>query len=192
MNHRTTLRALGTALIAGMLGITACASDADDAVEDAIEQTGDSVEGVSDDIEETAEDADESVSDLADSLRDNGLESLASAVEEVDFTELIGSDEFTFFAPDDEAFQSLEAAEIADLLADPDQLDDVLRRHLVDERLDSEELAGMTSVDNEGGTTLDIAADGETIMIGEATVEQADIEVSNGVVHVVDRIFVDA
>jgi uncharacterized surface protein with fasciclin (FAS1) repeats len=184
------LRALGAALTAGVLVLSACGGS--EGVDDAIEEVGDSVEEVSDNIEESADEANESVADLADSLRDNGLESLASAVEEVDFTELTGSDEFTFFAPDDDAFQSLEADQIADLLADPGQLDDVLRRHVVDEALDAGELVDMTSVETEGGTTLDITVDGDTIMVGDATIGEADIEVSDGVVHVVDRIFVDA
>lgn len=152
----------------------------------------DTVENVSDQADEVAEQADESLGDLADSLRDEGLESIASAIQDIDFTELTASDEFTFFAPNDEAFQTLEAADIADLLADPEQLDDVLRRHLVADTLSAEELAGMTSVESEGGTTLEIVVDGDTVRVGDATISETDIEVTDGVIHVVDRIFVEA
>ncbi|WP_051062732.1 fasciclin domain-containing protein [Ilumatobacter nonamiensis] len=175
-------------LIAG----AACSSAGVDDSESAIDDVSDEVDDVSDDVDEAAEDIDEAGGDLADVLADNGMESLASIVEEIDVTELVGTENFTFFAPSDEAFQSLDAGDLADLLADPTELDDVLRRHIVADTVDAAALSDMSSVETEGATTLDVTVEGDTVMVGDATVTRADIEVDNGVVHVVDRIFVDA
>lgn len=182
-SNRTKLRAmaLAGALVAG----AACSSDA---VEDA-EDTG---EDVSEEIDESAEDIDEASGDLASVLEENGLENMASAVEQIDITELVGTEEFTFFAPGDDAFQSLGADDIADVLTDPDQLVEVLRRHAVSETIDAAALAEMDSIETVGETTLEVTVEGDTVMVGGATVTTTDIEVDNGVVHVVDTIFIDA
>jgi len=157
----------------------------------AIDDAGDAGDDVSEEIDESADQVDEATGDLAAVFEDNGLENLASAVEEIDIAEVVGTEDFTFFAPDDEAFQSLDAEDIAVILSDPEQLDDVLRRHVVAERIDAAALAEMSSVETEGGTTLEVSVDEDIVMIGDATVVKADIDVDNGIVHVVDRIFVD-
>lgn len=187
---RTNFTSLRVLTLAGaLLAASACGSDAvDDSIDDAENAGAD----VSEQVDAAADDVEATAGDLADVLEENGLESLASAVEEIDVAELVDSDEFTFFAPDDEAFRSLDADDIADLLADPEQLDDVLRRHVVGRAIDAAELAEMTSVETEGDTTLEVSVDGDTVMVGDATVSRTDIDVDNGVVHVVDRIFVDA
>jgi len=183
----TNLRVL--TLAAALLAASACGSDA---ANDSIDDVADAGEEVSEQVDAAADDVDATAGDLADVLEQNGLESLASAVEEIDIAELVDSDEFTFFAPDDEAFRTLDGDDIADLLADPEQFADVLRRHVVGRTIDAAELAEMTSVETEGGTTLDVSVDGDTVMVGDATVTRTDIDVDNGVVHVVDRVFVEA
>ena len=184
MTNRPTHRALG--LVVGLLLVTtACGSSSDGVEEESLDTVGAEIDDVADDAEEAS-------SAFADTLRANGLESLASAVQEIDFRELTDSPEFTFFAPDDEAFQTLEASDIADLLADPDRLSDVLRNHLVGESLDASEIGELDSVETEGGSTLDVAVDDDVVMVSGAVVVRSDIEVDDGVIHVVDRIFVDA
>ena len=43
-------------------------------------------------------------------------------------------------------------------------------------------------VDTVNGGQLEVSIDGDTVMIGDATVAQADIETSNGTVHVIDTV----
>lgn len=184
--RQRTVRAAALVGVLTMAG--ACSSDA---VDDTVDDAEDAGDVVSTELDDAAEETGEAQDDLATVLEENGLENLASAVAEVDIEEMFGTDEFTFFAPDDEAFQSLSAGDIADVLTDPEQLDDVLRRHIVAETLDAAELADTTTVETEGGTSLDVTVDGDVVMVGDATVVRADIDVDNGVVHIVDRIFIE-
>lgn len=165
---------------------TAAVDDVDaDSAEEAVEDAADDVDAEADDAAESAE---TQSAELAQVLRDNGLSSVASAVEVIDFTELVDAPEFTFFAPNDEAFASLSADELADLLADPTMVADVLRNHTIAATVPSGDLSDGMEVETQAGETLVVGIDGETVMIGDATVVQADIDVNDGVVHVVDRL----
>ena len=125
---------------------------------------------------------------LADTLRENGLTSAASALEQVDIEELIGTAEFTFFAPSDDAFLELDPDDMADLLADPDRLATTLQSHIVDERLTADQVSSMESISTVGGTAWDVSDEGGTVMVGDATVTATDIAVGDGIIHVVDRV----
>ncbi len=193
-NPRTN--AMWIALIAVLaLLAAACgddASDIDDAVGDEVDAVSDDLEDLGDDAEVPSEDeAEDAQESLMDALETVGLGSLSSAVENIDISELTDAAEFTFFAPDDSAFSSLSADELADLLADVDQIDDVLRNHVVPERLDAAALAERGSVTTEAGNELTVEVDGEVITVGGATVINADIEAGDGVVHVVDTLLIE-
>lgn len=137
-------------------------------------------------------DVEEAQDDLTSTLDDLGLSSLSSAVAQVDLSELVDSDEYTFFAPNDEAFTSLSGDELADLLADPELLADILRNHLIEEQIDADALAGMDSVTTAFGETLDVAAAGESITVGGATVVDADRTAGSATIHVIDGLLVPA
>ena len=199
--HASVSRRLAASLAAATLVLAACgADDTDDAIDDAAAAVDDvdadsaeeAVEDAADDVDAEADDAAETAetqsAELAQVLRDNGLSSVASAVEVIDFTELVDAPEFTFFAPNDEAFSSLSADELADLLSDPGMVADVLRNHTVAATVPSSDLSDGMEVETQAGETLTVSIDGETVMIGDATVVQPDIDVNDGVVHVVDRL----
>lgn len=182
-NRRSARRWRGLAL-GIVVVLAACGgNDAEEAVEDAADD-------VSEEIDDAAADAESEASALADVLRDNGLESVASAVDLVDFQEVVDVPAFTFFAPNDAAFQSLSADELADLLADPAQVADVLRNHAVAEKVASTDLTDGMDIETQAGGTMTVTIDGDTVMIGDATVVQADIDVNDGVVHVVDGLLI--
>lgn len=165
-----------------MLLLAGC-GDSDDAADEA----SDAAEGIGEAVPDDAADAQSSLADL---LRDVGASSAASAVEDVDISMLTDSDEFTFFAPNDDAFRSISADELADLLADPAQLIDVLRNHTIPEELSAEELAERTEVTSELGNTLPVSTSEDgTITVGDATVVTPGVLDGDktGVVHTVDR-----
>lgn len=150
-----------------------------------------SVDEAVDAAEQSVDEAEEASSAIAEVLRENGLESIASAVQDIDFAELADSEEFTFFAPNDEAFQTLSSDEVADLLSFDGRLEETLRNHIVDERIDAAELAEVTSIETTGGMTLPVSVDGDTISVSGAIVVEADVEVDDGVVHIVDGLFIE-
>jgi len=180
INHTGGIRLAAAAII---LTASACASDG---------EAGDAAEEIVDGAEQSVDEAEEASSAVADALRENGLESIASAVQNIDFAELADSEEFTFFAPNDDAFQSLGAEDMADLLGDSGRLEDTLRDHIVNERIDAAALSEMTSVDTVGGASLPVSADGSAVTVGSASVVETDVEIDDGVVHVVDGLFIDS
>jgi uncharacterized surface protein with fasciclin (FAS1) repeats len=160
--------------------LAACGSDDDSASVDVSEAAD-----VADSLVGEAEDVGSTSADLADTLRANGLESIAGIVDQVDVSEVFG-DEFTFFAPNDDAFTTLGAEQTADLLTDPSRILDVLRNHTLADTVTASELAGMDSVETEAGETISVTSDGDVVRLGDVTVVTTDLEVGGGIVHVVD------
>jgi uncharacterized surface protein with fasciclin (FAS1) repeats len=98
---------------------------------------------------------------------------------------------FTLFAPSDDAFAKLPAGTIDSLLADPAKLTDVLTYHVVPGRISAAEAAALSSTPTVQGTDLPLTANGD-VEVGDAHVVTADIEASNGVIHVIDRVLLPA
>jgi uncharacterized surface protein with fasciclin (FAS1) repeats len=98
---------------------------------------------------------------------------------------------FTVFAPSDEAFAKLPAGTVESLLADPAKLTDVLTYHVVPGRVFAAEAAMLSSAPTMQGTDLPLAANGG-IEVGNAHVVIADLQASNGVIHVIDRVLLPA
>jgi uncharacterized surface protein with fasciclin (FAS1) repeats len=103
---------------------------------------------------------------------------------------LKGDGPFTVFAPTDEAFAKLPAGTVDDLLKpeNKEQLVAVLTYHDVPGKIMSGDIAGKTAmVKTVQGSKLSIdATDG--VQVDNATVTNADIEASNGVIHVIDTV----
>lgn len=174
------------ALAVTMLFAACSSDDVDEAattIDDTVDAATDQADAALDDVE-----VDERSAAIAEVLRQNGATSLATLVTTIDFDDLTESPEFTFFAPNDEAFLDMTADEMADLLANPDEVLAVLRNHVVAERVDAAEVVEMTAVPTEAGSSLDVTVDGETVMVDTATVTQTDLEVGDGVVHIVDML----
>jgi len=106
---------------------------------------------------------------------------------------LHGAGPFTVFIPTDDAFSAyLDQAGMtqAELFADPAHLRTVVAQHIVDMNEDSEMVMSMAgqSFTTEAGTPLAVSVEGDTVMVDTATVVRYDIEASNGVIHVIDRV----
>lgn len=99
---------------------------------------------------------------------------------------LEGKGPFTVFAPDDSAFGRLPKDN--KLGEDPKVLAKVLKYHVVGRKLTAADLAGMRSVTTLEGESLMVDnKDGQVIVDG-ALVTKGDINCSNGVIHVIDRV----
>lgn len=97
---------------------------------------------------------------------------------------------FTLFAPSDDAFAALPDGTVDDLLAALPQLTEVLLHHVVAGTAMAEDLNDgdvLTTLNNDNVT---VSFDGMTYMIDMATVTSANIEASNGVVHVIDIVLI--
>ena len=105
---------------------------------------------------------------------------------------------FTVFAPNDAAFGKLPAGTLAYLLAHPQELDQVLAYHVVDARGDrgrgrlyADEIHNFQEAFTlEGQALVFVVAGGKVLVNGNSTVIQANVDCSNGVVHVVDTVLI--
>ncbi len=103
---------------------------------------------------------------------------------------LKGAGPFTVFAPTDEAFAKLPPGTLDDLLKPENKakLVSILTYHVVPAKAMAKDVAGMPSAKTVNGKSLTLkAADGK-VMVDKATVTKADIEASNGVIHVIDTV----
>jgi len=91
------------------------------------------------------------------------------------------------FAPTDAAFEALPAGALDGLLANTTELSRVLTYHVVSGKYMSTEIVGMSSLTSLEGSDLAITTDGG-VKVGGANVTTADIECSNGVIHVIDAV----
>ena len=121
---------------------------------------------------------------------------LEAAVVEAGLVETLqGEGPFTVFAPTDAAFTALLTAlgvEAEDLLGLP-QLGDILTYHVAGVEAMSTDLSDGQMVTTVNGQDVTISIMGDTVMInGSATVTVANIDATNGVVHVIDAVLVPA
>ena len=133
--------------------------------------------------------ADKDIVDTAVSA--GSFNTLVAAVQAAGLVETLkGDGPFTVFAPTDEAFAKLPPGTVDNLLKpeNKDQLVAVLTYHVVPGKVMSSDLAGKKiSVKTVQGTFVDIdATDG--VMVDNANVISADIEATNGVIHVIDAV----
>lgn len=133
----------------------------------------------------------------------NNLTTLVAAVKEAGLVDTLGGKgPFTVFAPTNDAFKKLPAGTV-DKLMKPDMKADlkkVLTYHVVPGKLDAKELMAKAKTGGEAanlktveGEVLTAKMDGDRLALidqkgGGAFVEQADIDQSNGVVHVIDSV----
>jgi uncharacterized surface protein with fasciclin (FAS1) repeats len=108
---------------------------------------------------------------------------------------LHGDGPFTVFIPTDEAFDAyLEEAGMsqAEVFADGAAVRRLVEHHIVNMAEDSDMVMSMAgeSLPTAADTTLDVSVEGETVMVGDATVLRYDIPATNGVIHVIDAVLI--
>ena len=117
------------------------------------------------------------------------FDTLVTAVQAAGLEEtLSGEGPFTVFAPTDEAFAALPEGTLDSLLADEEALAAVLTYHVVAGEAMSGDLSdGMTIMTVQGEEVTITITDG-AVMVNDANVVTADIETSNWVIHVIDKV----
>ena len=106
---------------------------------------------------------------------------------------LSGAGTFTVFAPSNDAFSAALAALGQSSIDDlpEDVLRDILEYHVAaSAALRSTDLSDGQAVETVNGSSITISINGSTVMIDNAQVTAADIEASNGVVHMVNAVLV--
>lgn len=121
-------------------------------------------------------------------LSGSDFSTLVSAVKAADLVEtLSGKGPFTVFAPNNAAFAKIPETSLKALLADKTKLTSVLTYHVVDGKVMSKDVIPMTEATTIQGSKVKIDSK-NGVMINNAKVIKADIECSNGVIHVIDTV----
>ena len=100
---------------------------------------------------------------------------------------LQGEGPFTVFAPTDEAFAALPEGTVEALLEDIPTLTAILTYHVVPGAVMSGDLEDGMMAETVNGASVTIGV-GDTVTVDGATVIMADIEATNGVIHVIDSV----
>jgi len=132
--------------------------------------------------------------DIVDTAVDAGqFETLAAAAKAAGIAEALEDERpFTVFAPTDAAFAALPEGTL-DALLQPEnkaKLAAILTCHVIPGKVMSSDIAGqeLTPATMQGEMVGINAKSG--VMIQDANVVKADIEASNGVIHVIDKVVV--
>lgn len=129
--------------------------------------------------------------DIVDTAVDAGtFETLVAAVQAAGLVDTLkGEGPFTVFAPTDEAFAALPEGTVENLLLpeNKDQLVAILTYHVVPGKVMSTDLMDDMEAETVQGSSVTIDLD-NGVMVENATVTTADIETSNGVIHVIDTV----
>jgi uncharacterized surface protein with fasciclin (FAS1) repeats len=174
-------------------------------VEQAAEEVKEAAQDVQEAAEETAAEAEatveqaEAVMDAAAQPGDivavaqeaGNFSTLVAAIEAAGLTETLqGEGPFTVFAPTDEAFAKLPEGTLENLLKpeNKDQLVSILTYHVIDGKATSSDAAEISSATTLQGSDLTIATEEGTVKVNDASVVAADVEASNGVIHVIDTV----
>jgi uncharacterized surface protein with fasciclin (FAS1) repeats len=100
---------------------------------------------------------------------------------------LRGPGPYTVFAPTNDAFKAVPAKTLDALGKDPALLKSVLSYHVVAGKVASADLKNGPAKTVQGAN-LALSRAGSFVTVDEAVVTTADVPVSNGVVHVIDRV----
>jgi hypothetical protein len=132
--------------------------------------------------------ADQTIVDIA--VSDSNFSTLVTALTAADLVgALQGTGPFTVFAPTNDAFNALPLGVLQYLLSDIPALSEVLTYHVVSGKAMSSDLTNNQVLTTLLGETLTVKI-GTDVMINDAKVVMPDIEASNGVIHVIDKVLV--
>lgn len=104
---------------------------------------------------------------------------------------LSGPGPYTVFAPSNDAFKAVPAKTMDTLSKDKAALAALLNYHVVAGQLTSADIKNGPVKTLQGGN-LALSKSGTFVTVEDAVVTQADLKATNGVVQIVDRVFIPA
>ena len=127
-----------------------------------------------------------SITDTA--ARTPALSTLARLVGEAGLADTLrGSGPFTVFAPTDAAFKALPAKTLDELSKDKTRLKAVLTYHVSPGKVMAADVKP-GNVKTVNGANVAVSRAGDFVTYDEALVTQANVQATNGVIHVIDKV----
>jgi len=123
-------------------------------------------------------------------IKAGNFKTLVKAVQEAGLVDTLSSDgPFTVFAPTDEAFSKLPKDILENLLDDKEKLTNLLTYHVIDEKVMSDQVVNMNATKTVNGKDIIIDTT-KGVKINNSSIIKTDIECSNGVIHVIDKVLI--
>jgi uncharacterized surface protein with fasciclin (FAS1) repeats len=122
---------------------------------------------------------------------DSRFSTLVTALDSAGLVQTMQEDgPFTVFAPTNAAFNALPDGTVEDLLQpeNRERLTAILTYHVVEGANMASDVQGMSSATTLEGSDVSISTSDGSVQVGGATVVQADVEASNGVIHAIDAV----
>jgi uncharacterized surface protein with fasciclin (FAS1) repeats len=131
--------------------------------------------------------------DIIQTLQASGqFTTLLKALDATNLTAVLkGAGPLTLFAPNDAAFAALPAGQLDQLMSasPPAALQKLLVYHIINTRVDSTKIRGAKGpIPTAAGASVYVNGSGDSLKVNDATILQPDVAVSNGVIHVVDKV----
>jgi transforming growth factor-beta-induced protein len=122
----------------------------------------------------------------------SNLSTFVTAVNAAGLTSALkGTGPFTVFAPSNAAFANVDAATLEALLANPAALADLLKYHVVSGEKMSGDLKSGTVSTLLTGKSINVTVSGGMVTLnGTSGVETADLDATNGVIHIIDEVLI--
>ena len=97
---------------------------------------------------------------------------------------------YTVFAPTNQAFAALPAGTVEAMKKTDDQIElrRLLQSHILPNKITTAEMRDNMPMKTAQGEEVIARRKGQTLTVGDATVVTADVNASNGVIHVIDRV----
>ncbi|RVE67524.1 hypothetical protein OJAV_G00104430 [Oryzias javanicus] len=125
---------------------------------------------------------------------EDDLETLRTAMAAAGFNtmlELEGEDQYTIFAPTNEAFGKIPEETLKRILGDPVALKDLLNYHILKHIHCAESIVSGTPMETLQGSVLEVGCNGEEMTLnGKAIVSQKDKLGTNGVIHYINELLI--
>ncbi len=217
---KTALTGAAVLSLVAIAGLTGCGSDADGGSEDEgmspSEEQSAPEEGTDEGMSDPAADlVGPGCADYAEAVPDGPgsvegmsadpvavaasnnplLTTLVSAVSgelnpDVDLVDTLNGDEYTVFAPVDDAFEQVDQSTLDTLAGDADMLTSVLTYHVVPGQIGPEDIEGTHKT--VAGSELEVTGPGDEILFDEANVICGVVHTANATVYLIDSVLMPA
>ncbi len=105
---------------------------------------------------------------------------------EVDLVDTLNGDEFTVFAPVDEAFAAIDPATIEALKTDTETLTAILTYHVVPGQVAPADIVGTHATVQ--GADVEVTGSGDALMVNDANVICGGVQTANATVYLIDSV----
>jgi len=189
---RTSTRLVAVGAIAGLLALSACGSDSNDESSSTEAPAATEAPATTEAMAETTDAMTDEPGTIVDvAVAAGSFDTLVAAVTAADLVDALSADgPLTVLAPTDDAFAALPAG-LVDCLLLPENkeaLTSILTYHVIEGAVMSGDLTDGDVPTLQGeNVTVDLT---DGVMFNNATVIQADVEASNGVIHAIDAVIV--